>query len=255
MPMENFHGARVRDPGDFIEDSYVTITLRGTKGVELVSGKLTSDGKKGSLTAQAYRFPKKNYSPKEAKRWMKKHNRKWILFEPAKTGKEVSEMKTSTSENVGTRDVHDMFGAMWDKATKKKKKEGSDGGGKMMGEQEAVLTQSGDGYCYDGSKEAEISNVRTAVRESKKYSEWPDILATFEDRVYVSSYDNLTQKTRYFEVPYEEDEDGKITLGDATELKKEIHWILKEQAEKMLTGLFPIEERLVAETKETPKAE
>lgn len=82
MPYPNIHSARVRDPGDFISTTFRTVPI--TAGIQLISGKLV---KGGPMTAQAYHFDKKVFTPVQAKAWLKKHNIKYISFEAAEAKK------------------------------------------------------------------------------------------------------------------------------------------------------------------------
>jgi len=78
-PYPNEHSARVRDPGDFIDESFRRKKI--DTGVSLIMGKLK--GGDGAMVAQAYRFSVDNFTVAEAKAWCKKHDVKYILFEPA----------------------------------------------------------------------------------------------------------------------------------------------------------------------------
>lgn len=89
MPFPNFHAARVRDPSDF-ERIVVLETL--PNGIMIYGGPLKEGGKS---TAQAYRFPKDKFTVAQAKAWLKEHDVKYILFEPA------SEPKGKTIKAVG----------------------------------------------------------------------------------------------------------------------------------------------------------
>jgi hypothetical protein len=64
MPYAAEHAARVRDPGDFLPDSFRRKTL--TDGVDLISGKLASGGKNGPMVAQAYRFDASKFTAEQA---------------------------------------------------------------------------------------------------------------------------------------------------------------------------------------------
>ena len=80
MPYPGWHAARMRDPGDFIKDSFVTLKIGGDKtGVNLISGKLKG---KTTLTEQAYRFSMDKFTESQAKTWLKDHDKKPISFEP-----------------------------------------------------------------------------------------------------------------------------------------------------------------------------
>jgi len=94
MPYPNFHSARIREPEEF-ERIVVLETL--PNGIMIYGGPLKSDPK-GPTKPQAYRFPKDKFTVEEAKSWLKEHNIKYILFEPAKDTKES--METSETVNL-----------------------------------------------------------------------------------------------------------------------------------------------------------
>ena len=77
MPDQNYHSARIHDPGDFEKLG----TKKITDGIQIVSGKLTGAEK---TTVQAYRFDKSTFSEKDSKAWLKKHKIKTEAFESAK---------------------------------------------------------------------------------------------------------------------------------------------------------------------------
>jgi hypothetical protein len=84
IPLIAFHSARVRDPGDFEEKSFRNKEMENAKGIQMVMGKLKGED---TMTVQAYRFPKENYTEKEANAWIKdpKHKVGKVLeFAPAK---------------------------------------------------------------------------------------------------------------------------------------------------------------------------
>lgn len=78
MPLPNYHSARILKP-DFEKYAYKKL---GT-GVDLVLG--IKDGKSHT---QAIRFNVKEFTPEEAKAWLKKHDKKFVSFHPAKVVKE-----------------------------------------------------------------------------------------------------------------------------------------------------------------------
>lgn len=86
MPYPNFHSGRVLDPSKFEASSFRYVKLKGTS-VETVMGKLKGEK---TMTVQAYRFPKGEYTVAEAKAWLKKEGVKPILFEAAKESTEDS---------------------------------------------------------------------------------------------------------------------------------------------------------------------
>ena len=247
MPMDNYHSGRVKDPNDFMEGKkyWATLTLKNTDGIQLVTGKLKDDGAGGPMTAQAYHFPKDKYTEKQAKDWLKKRKIKTILFEPAK--KEVAEMTTSMAANVGVVTPAILgFDNAWDSVTKKKKKKKNNPNDEGdLEEQEVVASVSGDEYTFKGSFEWIRGLVQDALKAEKKYGQWPSIICLFPDKVYIDVYDDMQSTRRYFEIEYELDEEEELVyLGNATEIEKKTDWIIKEQAEKIASGLFPMVEIL-----------
>ena len=87
MPFPNFHSARILKP-NFEKYAYKKL---GT-GVDLVFG--IKDGK---AHTQAIRFNVNNFTPEEAKEWLKKHDKKFISFHPAKIVKEEGEAVPTTT--------------------------------------------------------------------------------------------------------------------------------------------------------------
>jgi len=96
MPYPNEHAARIIAPEEFRKNSF-----RRTKGgrallsgagmievpksISIIWGKLSSDNR---LTVQALRFPIEYWTADEAKKWLKKNNVEYILFEPAQNKKQ-----------------------------------------------------------------------------------------------------------------------------------------------------------------------
>jgi len=85
MPYPNFHAARVRDPDDFAR---IVVLKTLDDGIMIYGGPLKSDPK-GNAVTQAYRFPKDKFTVAQAKKWLKDHDIKYILFEEA-SGKSTS---------------------------------------------------------------------------------------------------------------------------------------------------------------------
>lgn len=79
MPYPNFHSARIRNPGDFKEDSFRTKNI--ASGINIIVGRLKG---KTTTTTQAYRFDKDKFTAAEAKKWLKDHDIKYLSFEAAK---------------------------------------------------------------------------------------------------------------------------------------------------------------------------
>jgi hypothetical protein len=226
---KEFHHATVKDKKHFIGDTIRTIALKGVKGIKLTSGKLTKDGKGGPMVAQRYLFHKDNWTEKEAKAWMKDHDKKIVAFEPA--GKEVKEL-------VNEAMVSGFDGA-WNKVTGGKGDVGKNDSGKV------VSSFEGDGWTMKGSFEDTSKQIRSALQEDGGFGEWPQIIGTYSDRIYIESYiapkDGMeTGERKWFEVEYEIDEEGEVTLGDSTELTKRTQFLVKEQAERIVDKLFRI---------------
>lgn len=58
------------------------------------------------MKTQSYRFGKHQFSPEEAKAWLKKHNISYISFEPARTGEQ------ETRKDVINRITKELSGAI-----------------------------------------------------------------------------------------------------------------------------------------------
>lgn len=83
MPYPNEHAARVREPGDFQEDSFRRKNIE--TGIDIIIGRLKG---KTTTTTQAYRFKKSKFTADQAKKWLKDHNIKYIKFEAASGSKD-----------------------------------------------------------------------------------------------------------------------------------------------------------------------
>ena len=95
MPYPNFHACRIRDPGDFVQDSFRTISREHEgKSYSIIVGKLKEGG---SMVEQTYRYPKESWTESEARSHCKSHDGK--LFEPASSEKQ-SKYKLSTDVEV-----------------------------------------------------------------------------------------------------------------------------------------------------------
>lgn len=109
MPYENEHSARLKDPKDFKEqpdwakkgqkfarspDGKIYGKIKVPSTVDVVWGQLKNQSGK-QAAPQSLRFPTKNWTATEAKKWLKDNNVKYQRFEPAK-----KEEKQSMSENT-----------------------------------------------------------------------------------------------------------------------------------------------------------
>lgn len=77
MPFPNEHAARLKDPGKF--KRFRRQKNKGGQGVDFIFG-VTPEGK---TEVQAVRFAKTKFTVPEAKKWLKEHKMKSIMFEPA----------------------------------------------------------------------------------------------------------------------------------------------------------------------------
>lgn len=82
-PFPNEHAARIQSPGLFVR---VVQLQKLPNGIRILGGPLKSDPQ-GSGKPQSYRFPRDKFTDSEARAWLKDHDIKFILFEPA-TGKD-----------------------------------------------------------------------------------------------------------------------------------------------------------------------
>ena len=94
-PYPNEHAARIRDPEEFKENSFRRKALEGEKGIDIIIGKLKGEK---NTTTQAYRFKIENWTADEAKKWLKDHNIKYKVFEPASGKKESQAGKTANDK-------------------------------------------------------------------------------------------------------------------------------------------------------------
>jgi hypothetical protein len=223
MPLTNWHSARVKAPDDFLDGKDMWATIEIKPGINLITGKLKKDGPKGPMTAQSYRFDMQKFTVDQAKKWLKKHKVKPILFEPGlPEKKEVKE--TSMIANIAPRMTEKCWGSVM---AKKRKKIG-------LGEQKGdVVAVGGNGLRgIKGSFEDLRDKLYTALKDSQLYGKYPDIVSTFPKKIFVSTEDG-----RYFEVPYSVVGD-EVKLSTSRELEKQVKFLVKEWAEEIKTGLF-----------------
>jgi hypothetical protein len=67
---DEYYRVRLREPGDFDEESFVTVDFDTTAGIKAVMGKLMDED---TLTVQALMFPKDKYSLEETQTWCREH--------------------------------------------------------------------------------------------------------------------------------------------------------------------------------------
>lgn len=79
MPYPGEHAARIHDPGKYTRFRRQTIR----PGVDVIFG-VTKEGK---AEIQAYRFSKEKFTSAQAREWLRNHEVKVMIFEPAKETK------------------------------------------------------------------------------------------------------------------------------------------------------------------------
>jgi hypothetical protein len=222
--MVNFHSARVRNPGDFLDDKKAWATITIKPGIELVTAKLKKDGMGGPMTAQAYRFDISKFTVQQAKQWLKKHKVKAILLEPAKPKPKEEVKETTMVANIAAKVSEKCWGSLLPR--KKKRSE------VMEQKGEVVAVTGGSPYSMKGSYEDLRSKIRKALEDSQLYGKYPEILSTFPKKVFVSS-----DKDEYFMIDYTVQGD-EVKLGVATPIEKQVKFVIKECAERVKAVLF-----------------
>jgi len=94
FPYPGEHAARIKDPKKYSKFARKNNYFKD--GIHAIFGIYKKD-KKDTSEVQAIRFDAKKYTVSEAKDWLKKHNFKYIEFEPAKEEKSKSK---NSDENV-----------------------------------------------------------------------------------------------------------------------------------------------------------
>jgi hypothetical protein len=89
MPFPSEHSGRLKSPKGFVR--FKRKNNEFGAGIDVIYG-ITKEGK---AVIQAIRFKKSKFTAKEARAWLKKHEYKPILFEPA------SNEKLSSEEQIG----------------------------------------------------------------------------------------------------------------------------------------------------------
>ena len=91
MPYPNEHAARVSEP--LPQNSAIYARKSIAPGISLILQKSKGDAN-APMKAQSYRFGKNQFTPEEAKSWLKKHDISIISFEPANTSVAKEDRKT-----------------------------------------------------------------------------------------------------------------------------------------------------------------
>jgi hypothetical protein len=95
MPYENEHSARLENPNKFDPDSFrrkadgiIYGHIKVPSTIDVIWGKLKSANKPEDFPIpQVLRFPTKDWTADEAKKWLKDNDIKYIAFEPAEESK------------------------------------------------------------------------------------------------------------------------------------------------------------------------
>ena len=81
MSLIQYHSARIINPGEFDNESFITREIE--EGVSAIVGRL-KNAKADMMISQAYRFDKALFSPDEARAWLKRKEITVVEFLPAK---------------------------------------------------------------------------------------------------------------------------------------------------------------------------
>jgi hypothetical protein len=269
MPITGWHAGRVRDPSLFLKKPWATTILK--PGLELITGKLKSDGPNGPMTAQTYHFDSDKFTVDQAKEWLKKHKIKTIEFSKALPKKKevkeiaaeiVSELCSTPGMKIrskgkgrglargkGRGPIGIPIGAgiketsmlaniaarvtekCWGSAVSKKKKKSE------VTEQkgQAIAISNGSPYRMKGSYEALRDMIRKALENSQLYGKYPEILSTYPKKVFISGGNGKDDE--YWMVDYTIQGD-EAKLGIATPIERQVKFIIKESAEECMRSLF-----------------
>ena len=120
MPYPNEHSARIRQPNQFDEKTYRRAkggkaTLPGSglidipSSIAIIWGKLKTANKPAdNPLVQALRFPIKNYTEAQAKKWLKDNEIKYIRFEPAEETKDMKAQNLYLTTDVNELSVDEI---------------------------------------------------------------------------------------------------------------------------------------------------
>lgn len=86
-PFPNEHAFRILEPSKFQEGSFRRKNI--STGIDIILGRLKGET---TMTTQAYRFKKDNFTFAQAKKWLRDHDIKWILAEEA-SGKNIGDIE------------------------------------------------------------------------------------------------------------------------------------------------------------------
>lgn len=104
MPYPNEHAARVAEP--LPQNSAIYARKSIAPGISLILQKHKGDSN-APMKSQAYRFAKHQFTPEEAKSWLKSHKIRYVLFEPADQPE-----KKETRDEIVQRITKELSGAV-----------------------------------------------------------------------------------------------------------------------------------------------
>lgn len=100
MPYPNYHAARIREANDFVR---IVVLQTLPNGILVKGGPLKSDPR-GSGKTQTYWLPREKFTEAQARKWLKDHDIKVILFEPA-TGENMNGYTVNLRSNGKIADI------------------------------------------------------------------------------------------------------------------------------------------------------
>lgn len=211
-PYKNEHSARIEKP-----DKFVTSSFRSKKiatGVRIIIGKYKTDPK-GKTHTQAYRFHVDHFSAAKAKKWLKDHDIKYILFEEAinklKDFEEAGKMSDKTHKEKSIRDGIDKV--IEENSKEVVEKVAEENVEEVVEENEAVKEEE---------KENEVVEEKEEVVEEEK-----------EDDEEVEEKEEIEEAAEEKEEVEEEQtaEEKEEAVVEATEAKEDVEAIVEKTNE------------------------
>lgn len=141
MPYPSEHAARIKNPSEFISDSFRRKVI--SRGVIIIMAR-TKD-KPDEMIVQAYRFDIKYFTAAQAKDWLKEHDITYLSFEPAKEPVETNDNSNKIDEYRYDADLKYEFRCIVDKSYTNRSVFNDDG--------DEQIYVSGIGIVYNSSTE------------------------------------------------------------------------------------------------------
>ncbi|MCX7731614.1 MAG: hypothetical protein N2248_00390 [candidate division WOR-3 bacterium] len=105
MPYPNEHSARIADPDDFVR----IVQLWAADGIRCLGGPLKSNPD-GPVQPQSYRFDRHQFTPAQAREWLRRHNIHYVSFEEA-TGESHSAQRIDAQRLPDGGEADALFSA------------------------------------------------------------------------------------------------------------------------------------------------